>query len=525
MRFLYPSLIFAIFAFSILLLTPSVYAAFEATECFDYYKFGNGLSFDSFRTVRETYSPGEDLVLTYDLRSSMESPIVDGKVKIQILHESGGYQYIVDEFFPEKDVNMFNGDVLPKESRWSVPTDAKSGDYVIKSYFVIADKFNLAGVNFVPTIPGSETRFKISNPLSYSFIHFDQADTRLNGEPYSFVGFTNSIDENSVATIKTKIVNGGVDSKTGVVVVSAYRWDDLKEENLLDSKVFSFGLNEREKQDIEFSTPQLPTDAYLVVFTAKSSDGQTLSIIKVRVSVSGAKGRFMYVGLDSFPLEANRPAKIFFCAANGADYVNVFNGSGYVDLVDSKGNVIFKDTFDNYEFPTTPPDGKITTFVPSANYFRLTLRSYMYDESGNLVDFAPVVYDYSKFENIEVAFKITTPTSITPGSNLPFTVTLKDTYGNEISSDIIVYVLDADENVVATKSYSNDGSVTDTLQLSSGLPEGTYTARALDSLHNIRTEKQFSISKFALDTQTLIIIGVVVAVVLIFIFAKLTKKI
>src|SRR3989344_9390685 len=105
MRFLYPSLIFA---FSILLLIPSAYAAFEATECFDYYKFGNGLSFDSFRTLRETYSPGEDLVLTYDLRSSMESPIVDGKVKIQILHESGGNQYIVDEFFPEKDANMLN---------------------------------------------------------------------------------------------------------------------------------------------------------------------------------------------------------------------------------------------------------------------------------------------------------------------------------------------------------------------------------------------------------------------------------
>jgi len=513
-----------------LLLTPLTKASFDVAQCFDYYKFENGLSFDNFHTVKGTYYPDEQVAGSFDLRSNMTSPIVDGRVKIQILYEDGNQQYIVDELFPSKDINLFYGDVMPQEFRWIVPSDAKPGDYVVKSYFIVADKFNLAGVNFVPSIPGAETRFKITNANYYSYMHFDQANTNLNGVAYSFVGFTSSIDAGSAADIKTKIINDGIDAKSGTVFVNTYRWDDVKEDQLIDSKTFPFNVDAGKSQDLEYSTAALSTDAYLVVFTAKSSSGQTLSIMKIRVSVSGAKGRFMYLGFDRFPLLDNEPAKIFFCASNGADYMSVFNGTGYVDVVDNSeggnGRVIFRDTFSPYDFIPTPPDGMVTSFTPSKNYFNLTLRGYMYDQNGNLVDFSRVAYDYSKFDSINVSFRISAADYASPGSELAYSISLQDSYGNPLSTDMIVYLLDADEKIVSSNSYSGQKSVQGSFSLSSDIPEGTYTIRALDTAHNIKTDKAVAVSKFAISPQILtIIIAVIAIAILALIFAKLTKKI
>ncbi|MCK4428923.1 MAG: hypothetical protein KAU95_01000, partial [Candidatus Aenigmarchaeota archaeon] len=306
---------------------PQFALAVEPVDCFQYYKFQEGLIFDDLHAEKISYSPGEEVIVAYNLLSRMEAPVVEGKVRVQIFYnapEQG--EQIIDEFFAFKDLSLKLNDKIPHEFRWAIPNGAKKGEYIIKTYFIVGDFFNLAGVSFVPYgppgMPGEQTTFNVKNPSTASRIYLSKENTFINDVKYRFGAFSPGYDKTEPITIKTQLVSEG-ESKQVDVELEIYKWDDLTGKPMSEHSVketLSPELNGVE--DIIYELPALDTGAYLVKFIAKS--GEEKSILKLRFSVPGAKGRFIYLGLDKFPLIKDQKTTIFFCLSNSADYTTSF---------------------------------------------------------------------------------------------------------------------------------------------------------------------------------------------------------
>lgn len=499
------------------------FALVQDADCFSYYKFQDGLKFENFHADKNSYTAGKDVIVSYSLKSYMEAPIVQGSVKAQILFEENGIQNIVDEFFVAKDINMQVGDTIKQEFKWTVPTDVKSGDYAVKVYFIVADRFNLAGINFIPSLPGEETVFSVVNPSSYSRIYFDQSSTFVNDKVYSSVGFPSSYEVGKPIIIKTKIVNDGTDKRSVKVLIEAFRLDDVLKSNQIDglAKEMTMDVNGGEKKDISYDIQSLDSGPYLIKMTAFDGS-KILSIMKVRVSVEGAKGIFNYLGLNVFPLLKDKESTLFFCLSNSADYLTSFNGTGYVEILDENNKQIFKESFGPFEISPSEPQGKIVKYTPQNNLFKVTVKGFLYDENNKLMDSPSVVYDYSKFSSITRNLKIEAKKNYSPGDALTYTITYSDDYGNPLKESLLVYLTDKDEKLIYTKNVTMTGSATGEIQLSKDLSPGTYKLAAFDLKNNVKSEQTINISA-AQDYTFVIIVAVVLVLVLVFLFVKFIK--
>jgi hypothetical protein len=74
---------FISFSVCFLLILPCAHPSPEDADCFEYYKFQNGLLFDDLHSERYLHSVGEEAIFSYNLVNNMGSPVVQGKVRFQ----------------------------------------------------------------------------------------------------------------------------------------------------------------------------------------------------------------------------------------------------------------------------------------------------------------------------------------------------------------------------------------------------------------------------------------------------------
>ncbi|MFH1294733.1 MAG: hypothetical protein ABIH90_02210, partial [Candidatus Aenigmatarchaeota archaeon] len=220
--------LFILFITTALLIIPHA-IAFEENDCFEHYEFSVGLTWEDFYPDKVSYSPGDEVIISYKTKSVMKAPIVDGRERVQIFynHPERGEE-MVDEFFVDGDLNLMENDVVRREFTWLIPQGSPDGKYTAKIYFIVGDMFNLAGLSIVPYgppgVPGEILSFNVENKEE-SFVYFDKAQTTLNSEPHLFSNFVPSLDV-SEAFMHTTIGNVG-NQKTVKVTAEIYRWDDL----------------------------------------------------------------------------------------------------------------------------------------------------------------------------------------------------------------------------------------------------------------------------------------------------------
>lgn len=480
-------------------------ALVEDVDCFEHYKFQDGLLFDDINPMKYSYKPADDVFISYDLLSLMDSPIVEGKVRVQVLYDdpSEGEQ-ILDEFIAYEDVNLMPKDRIKQEFRWRIPTTAKSGRYVVKTYFIVGKSFNLAGLSFVPYglpgvlggVPGGMTFFEVKNTYPGSRIYFSKEETYVNDEKYPFGAFLSS-RESEPLTIKTKLVNEGP-AKQVHLSLNVYEWDDVTDEPIEDYTVEKdISLEANGVEDVTFSLPELESATYQLKFMANYSDGK--SILKLRIPVSGAKGRFIYLGMDRFPLIKNEETTVFFCLSNSADYLTTFTGRGTVELTDDAGNSILKENIEPFEV-IPKPMGKKLQFTPKREITDATLRIDLYDDEGNFMDEIQLKYSYSKFPNIASDLDLEIDkTEYKAEETLTYTLTYRDDKGRPLSGKILLYVLDPNGVIVYMISDKEiGGSLTGNVKL----PEkkGSYKIIALELTHEMRSEALFTVKETLVTT-------------------------
>lgn len=486
--------IFPIFL-GLVILSQIVMAAVEDVDCFKYYEFQSGLVFDDLMAEKVSYSPGDEVVISYSLFSQMESPIVEGSVRVQIFYNDPiqGEQ-MIDEFFAEKGINLMYNDVVEKEFTWTVPSGAKSGEYIVKTYFIVGDFFNLAGLSILPYgppgVPGEMTTFDVKSTTA-SRIYFSKDDTYLNDKKYEF-GVPTTAYESVPIKIKTKLVNEGP-AKQVNVKLTTYEWDDATDK-AIDSytveKTISLGANS--KEEITYELPALSSATYQIKFTATTGDEK--SILKLRVPITGAKGRFIYLGLDKFPLIKGQKTTLFMCMSGSTDYSSVFNGKGTLEISDASGNSILKEGYGPFEVVSTPM-GKMLEFTPTKNLNYLVLNADLYDDKGNLHDKVSLVYDYSKFASVpgNLAIKLAKD-SIKQGEEIPYTITYTDNLGMPLNGKILIYVTDPEEKIIQTvKDKKISGSFNGKILISGNT--GDYKIKVRELTQDKKAEASFTVTE------------------------------
>ncbi len=472
-------------------LAAEAFAAVEDVDCEQYYKFQNGIKFEDFRAEKISYAPGDEVILSYNLVSMMDIPVVEGRIRVQVLFvdEKQGEE-IIDEFFAFENLALMPKDISAQEVKWKVPAGAKSGTYEAKLYFLVKE-FNLAGLSFVPYgppgIPGALTSFDVESS-SESRIYFSKLDTKINDEEYPFTGFLLSSDSKQLK-IETHLLNEGEPKEVNLKLLT-YKWDDLDETPMQEYTVEQkISLLTNGKGTITYQLPALTPGTYEIKFLAVS--GEEKAILKMRVPITGAKGRFIYSAIDKFPLKESEKTKIFMCLSNSADYVTTFNGTINVQVSDADDKIIFSETTPVFEV-IPKPMGKLIEFTPEKSYTVLKLKATLLDENDKIHDEVSLSYDYGKFSNVpkKIALSLEKE-SFKPTEKVKYTITYTDNENREVDGRFLIYLLNSKGNILQMVEKEFIGSFSGEF---GSLELGVYkiSARELDS--DVKAEEDFEVS-------------------------------
>lgn len=473
-------------------LSAEVFAVAMDISCDEFYDFQNGIKFEDFHSEKISYAPGEEVILSYNLVNLMSMPVVEGRVRVQIFYvDPNEDEQIIDEFFAFENLNLMPNDILQQEIKWKVPSGAKSGRYEAKVYFLVKD-LNLAGLSFMAYgttgIPGALTEFNVKNSVAESRIYFSKKETKINNKPYEFVGYLFSRNSEPLK-IETKIFNEGK-AKEVTLKLMTYSWDDVNEKPLDEytiEKKISIGENSNEL--ISYELPALGPGVYELKFLALS--GEEKSILKLRVPISGAKGRFLYLTLDKFPLNANEKTKAFVCFSNSADKVTTFNGKISLELKDRDGKIIFSEKTSAFEI-FSDPMGKFFEFTPKDSYTKLTLNAKLLDENEKTHDEISLDYDYSKFSNIPKRLMLSTEKKkFKFGEEIPYTLTYTDNDGRNLKGKFLLYLLNEEGTILDMVEKEINGEFKGKFMPIN--KAGNYRITARELVKDIKIETDFKV--------------------------------
>lgn len=469
------------FLFGLIILAPYA-AAVEDINCFDYYKFGTGLSFGNLMTEKAYYSPGDLVNVSYSLISQTDVPIAEGSVWAQIFYEDAvDGEQMIDEFPVSKGIYLQYGDELPQDFSWKIPSGAKPGNYSVKTYFIVGEYFNLAGLTILPYgppgVPGELTYFEVLPQDHVSRVFFSKNSTTVDGETYEFAAPA-SIRFTGQHSIKTKIVNEG-GAKDVMIRIETYQWANVAGAPL-DSVDKTLSLPADSVQAIEYTIPRLKSATYEVVFTAVSGDEKTL--MKMRIPETGIKGRFIYAGFDRFPLVQSDLVSLFMCYSGSTDYTTFFNATGTATVEDVYGNVVYREKYGPFEVMPSPPQGKKFSFRIPRNLTKAVLKLDMYDDSGILQDNVTIDYDITKFASTPGDYALSLSKDVySADEGISYMVKCFDVYENPLNCRVLVSLSDEAGDVFYDYYDENfSGSMQGSLLSPGKAGKYTVTATYLD---------------------------------------------
>jgi len=469
-------------------------AAIEDAICNEHYIY-DGLKFDELSPERAEYVQGDNATIDYAITNNFGSPLVEGAFWPVVMYwgqdlsnraEDGD---VVESLSNAPIVNIQKGDKYSGSFTWKIPKDAKPGYYVVNVYFVEDRKFDVSGLSFMTSVPAKKTSFKVTGTDSGVFM-LDKASTTLNGEKYGFRVPTPEVKPNAPIEIKTKLVNPN-NQKVGVYY-ELFSWNTLDTSNggLMD---YSKDETVSDSRELTYSMPSLPVGVYVAKISAFS--GEWRSVIYVRFFVKGSKAGFVWAGLDHFPLMKDDKTTLAFCFTNLASEPGNSDIKTPAKIVvrvsDDSGNMIAEET---YQSPgvVAALEGKKISFTSPGQYTKLKVKAEMYDDKGVLMDDAELVYDYTKFLNIEKRFTLTAPEKAVDYAS--YAVEYTDRYADPLTGDLVVYLSAPDGKVVSMKEEKISGKLSGEFSLV-GLADGAYTIKAIEKKESLTDKKTVVVSR------------------------------
>jgi hypothetical protein len=212
--------------------------------------------------------------------------------------------------------------------------------------------------------------------------------------------FSQSFKEGEKIEYKIAFKNPNNTATGALVEYELYDWDSSMETNLMEkySKKQVLSVPANSSTDAIISFEGLKAGAYLLKIKAQANMWNTM--INLRFSVEGNKGRFVFSGLDKFPLKEGDKFTMFGCFSNSTDWFSEFDGKAEILLVDhDTKKVIDKIEYSGKITPKIIADKKELT--ANKDLYAVDVVSKIYDDKGELDQEITIVYDFAKFQTKE----------------------------------------------------------------------------------------------------------------------------
>lgn len=390
----------------------------QTTGGFAHYKFG---SVEALITASGSqYKPGETMHLNAVITNNNDYPIVDGSVYVKIFREQKDQFREGKDYFkeiPDKEI-MRNGDFLIDQFMalegialkagetktiffdWDVPENILSGQYKTVSYFQSAKKFDLLGLTFTDDVIGNFYSFTVSGDQDKRIAEFDRNNVKLNDKPHDFVSFLKLYDEEEEVKIEAPLINNTNSPQSVTVNWDTYFWDGLLEKNKIKTDKETITLNPKEVKVLSYV---IPGNKYPVNYVVAKADWlDSHSILNIRFARSTQeKPRTNFLGISSFPVQANRPVTVFTTAhtVKSMPYFIDINKEGkaeqryQISLAVKDKNQQVIETYSYAGEVSGQIMGLEAQFLPKQGYDYLILETTIRDSNNVVIDQGLLVYD------------------------------------------------------------------------------------------------------------------------------------
>lgn len=373
---------------------PLPQAPANTVSCFDHYAFGS-VQANLHSEVAGVVS-GTSIVFTGTLENKNPYPVVDGALYVKVFRtrtteKDVNGPDVVDQFLAVHDVVIPAKGSVPVSFTWRVPSNARSGDYQLATFFTTSRKFNLLGLSFTDDVVGNTVPFSVSGEQTTG-VQFDKAKATVNGLPYHFAAFppyTSKADPVDVTGVITNTTNSAQSARLSWVV---YQWDGQLRENVVHEETQNITIPAKKSITVTTKVTDAKYPVYLAVGTVTWKD--TKSIIGVRfVRPEVNRTRINFPSISAYPLVAGQTNSVFSCLHNSGEAHLVPGGKLELTLSDMSGKQIHSYVYDGDV--TGAMMGVLDKFVPAKNYDRFTLDARLY-QNGEFVDEAHLEYDCEK---------------------------------------------------------------------------------------------------------------------------------
>lgn len=370
----------------------------------DYYHFGK-ISVE-LQAVKNVFQAGEEAKFSGFLINDNEYPIFSGQVYVQILQQNEkdsveNGDHLRDQFFVEKIIAFSAGESQPFGFSWKVPQNLPSDKYKAVFSFVVAKKYNMAGLSFVNNIYAGIAPFEIKNePDGQSRILIDRSNVLLNGQKIIQRAFIPVIRGEKDVRYEVPIKNLSGEKRDIVLTQTLYYWDGLDGQNKISEKSETVTFGSNQTYIFKYEQKEISQPVYFLVLEAR--DGDAKSIINLRLGTDkNPRARINYSGLTKFPLKKGE-SYVFFTNFHSVSEVAASQNEVIVSLKDKKGKII--ETL-NYR-GDIPGDIQLKKKELKAdkNYDYLVINSAVKNKNGEIIDSASIILDAAQLSASRSAF-------------------------------------------------------------------------------------------------------------------------
>jgi hypothetical protein len=371
-------------------------ANMELASCFDYYQFGSTPAF--ITADLSSAIAGAPLALSLRVENKTPYPVVDAAVYIKVLrygHERGEKNVngpdVVDFFRASDPVSIPAGGEANLKSIWQVPQDAVPGEYMMVTYVVSAERFNLLGLTFTDDIIGTAFNFQVVNDVQGT-VAFDKSTATVLGEPFRFAAYPPRIPSASKeVSVGIDVVNTTSKPVTQEVTWTLYRWDALRADEVLDHKTEKITIPPGGRVNVAYTVTDTDHSVYYLAGSLRTAGGSS-SLVGIRfVRGDVNEPRLNFVGATAYP--AGEGGAAFACLhstgtgpAENVKLELIAKKSSFLGI----GGTIAKQTYEG------PAAGEIRAllapFTGVANSFTVTARL---SQNGKLLEEVTTTYDCS----------------------------------------------------------------------------------------------------------------------------------
>jgi len=290
--------------------------------------------------------------------------------------------YLVDEFYAAKGLNLTENEPQEFSINWQVPDEIKDGDYYLFLFVNSDGRFSLSGTPLVAFDQATTYDFQVANSEAGSGLELDKNSIKINNQAYVYRQPAPEVTpEDGKITVTVPLSNLSPATRDAKVTYNLFGWGQEDPTDLIETRSENKTIGAGDKSDLEYTFSPSETGS-VYNLEIKAENPSSVSTANVRLVVKDRnRGIFRFLGQAKNAREEALPV---FCLRNAA-WESLFHGKVKINALDKSGKTL--STFEK-EGSMRPEDRCFVIsdrrWLADGNVTKLTAQ--MFDDNGVKVD-------------------------------------------------------------------------------------------------------------------------------------------